>query len=209
MDDMWQDIIFHICMYFWWTAHQIMKILFECDYDDYEHLTYKLDWLKKNHTVTGSCSDTYQNYMMLWGSFFKERKICNFSSFTHPITTVTLYNSQTSSFRLEITSGFRRSIFLTSTAVELSKPHSSSSWLSMCDRSTEDAAGLIGVMMISVAAAVVRSNAVSSFARESSQPSHESNVSSQGRASGGDDDIATNKCEGDILSITINDTYYI
>jgi len=62
--------------------------------------------------------------------------------------------------------------------------------------------------MISVAAAAVQSNAVFSVARESSQPSHESNVSSQGSASGGDS--ATSEHEEDkfqsllIIHITFN-----
>jgi hypothetical protein len=80
----------------------------------------------------------------------------------------------------------------------------------MCDRSTEDAVGLIGVMIISVAAAVVRSNAVFSVARESSQPSHESNVSSQGSTNCGDNgDNATNKKEKNTISIIIHYKYYI
>jgi hypothetical protein len=80
----------------------------------------------------------------------------------------------------------------------------------MCDKSTEDAAGLIGVMIISVAAAVVRSNAVFSVARESSQPSHESNVSSQGSTNCGDSGgIATNENEGNKMSVIVNYKYYI
>jgi hypothetical protein len=63
----------------------------------------------------------------------------------------------------------------------------------------------MGVMMISVAAAAVRSNAVFSVARESSQPSQESNLSSQRSANGGDnDDIATNEYEEKTLSNIVN-----
>jgi hypothetical protein len=65
-------------------------------------------------------------------------------------------------------------------------------------------------MIISVAAAVVRSNAVFSVARESSQPSQESKVSSQGSTNCGDNgDIATNENEENTISITINYKYYI
>lgn len=63
--------------------------------------------------------------------------------------------------------------------------------------------------MISVVAAVVWSNAVFSVARESSQPSQESNLSSQGSANGGDnDDIATNECEENKFSNIFNDIQY-